>query len=100
MPPVGPTPPGPGKYRTKPTLIEAIQLTPTTYADVLKWVGKDNFEDKSKWDPNNLYLKKPDGNTIVVQPTDWLIKVGHDAFIMMSDAAFKLEYERADASRT
>lgn len=81
------------RYRTKPTVVEAIQLTPQSHADVLKVVGKDNFEDRSKWDPNNLYLKKPDGNIIVVQYTDWLVKVGHDKFIMMSDAAFKLEYE-------
>jgi hypothetical protein len=81
------------KYRGKPVIIEAIQLTESNRGEVAKWVGEADVINKS-WDTKNLYIKNEHGE-VIAEPTDWIIKGSRGEFYPCKDSTFKEKYEKA-----
>lgn len=86
----------PQKYRSKPVIVEAVQLTRNIKErdEIITWVGEGNLEDKKEWDPINLHIKNEHG-VVVAEPSDWIIKGSRGEFYPCKNSTFVEKYEAA-----
>lgn len=84
------------KFKTKPVIVEAIQLTRDNIKEIKSLVGHHNYTEKS-WDPVNLYLDTGHGEA-VVEPGSWIIQDGNGKFYPCIDSEFQRKYEEPQAN--
>ena|SRR5688500_17787161 len=91
----------PQKYRGKPVIIEAMQLTRNVAERkaIMAWVGEGNLETEKEWDPINLHIKTQNGVT-VAEPGDWIVKGTQGDFYPCKNATFQEKYEPIAQAQT
>lgn len=93
----------PKKYRKKPIVIEAVQLTWENWGEVCGFLGSDNMgEDKShgvmqKECKISLEIKTLEG-TMLAKENDFIIKGINGEFYPCKPDIFKATYEVVDDS--
>ncbi len=85
------------KYRKKPVVIEAEQLTKESCEDICDWVGDYLYSVDANLKKDTFSIKIKTANGIVkAYDKDWIIKGVMGEFYPCSPAAFKLSYEAAE----
>ena len=94
---------GPGRWRKKPVVIEAMQLVPGTdnYKDVCDWMlSVDAAEGYSHSGDGSMLIRTLEG-TMQADPGDWIIRGVQGEFYPCKSDIFEATYERvADDERT
>lgn len=83
------------KYRKKPVVIEAKQLTDESMWEIWRWIGWD--AEEWCWDPDEKYImiKTLEGKHKAI-PGDYVIKGIKGEFYPCKPDIFELTYDRAD----
>lgn len=79
------------RYRSKPVIIDAVQLTDSNIKEVKKLLGEHNYEEKA-YDPVNLHVRTIEG-TLLARPGSWIIKGLKGEFYPCDDDVFRMKYE-------
>lgn len=79
------------RFKTKPVMIQAIQLTMSNRGEVAQWIGEGDVLNKS-WDTRNLYINTGHGEAIVEVGT-WVIKDSLGKSYPCADSEFQRKYE-------
>ena len=79
------------RYRARPVVIEAVQLTRDNVREIKELLGKHNYTEKP-WDPVNIYIHNEHGD-VVAEPGDWVIKGSRGEFSPCKDVTFREKYE-------
>jgi hypothetical protein len=88
------------KYRKKPVVIEAMQLTETNMLDVISWINKDSppsdksvvLQDNST---NSIIIRTLEGNMAAVVG-DWIIKGVMGEYYPCRNDIFQATYSQAE----
>lgn len=82
-------------YRTKPQVIQAIQLTETNIEQVSDFINKDPDQRAVIWDSEihfgHRFSRK-------IYPNDWVVKTPSGDFIKKTNEEFNEIYEHVSAS--
>lgn len=84
-------------FRTKPCIVQAIQLTRNNVKEIKELIGHRNYVTKS-WDPVNLYLETGHGEAIVAVG-NWVLRDSNGKYYPCTDSEFQVKYEPALESR-
>lgn len=79
------------KYVKKPIIIEAIQLTEYTFADVIEFIGQDNIGDGTSQDEICVVISTLEGE-MTAHENDWIIKGIKGEFYPCKPDIFKETY--------
>jgi len=80
----------PKKYVSKRITIEALQNTPETRDELVKWIGP-SFVERS-WDPVSVAINNEHGH-VVCEKGDWIIKGTRGEFYPIKNETFVEKYE-------
>ena len=80
------------KYRKKPVVIEAIQLTNENYAFVDDWIQKGGGRECELCNDKSLLIHTLEGN-MIANSGDWIIKGVKDEFYPCKSDIFEMTYE-------
>jgi hypothetical protein len=86
-----------GKFRKKPIVVEAIQLTALTFGDCCALIGDDNLGEGTSvaWDSNGcIVIKTLEGNMFAYE-NDWIIKGIAGELYPCKPDIFEQTYEEA-----
>lgn len=87
------------KFRKKPVVIDAVQLTEETMDDVLKWIaGYQNVEIATNLETDEvtgLFIETLEGQMFAALG-DWIIQGVHKEFYPCKPDIFEETYEPAD----
>lgn len=89
--------PQPQKYVSKPVVVEAMQLTSQSRPDILRWLGKSNYVERS-FDPVNVLIINEHGN-VMAELNDWIIKGTRGEFYPCKNSTFQEKYQLAGAAK-
>ena len=81
------------KYRTIPTIIEAMQWTGDNIADIRKFLGKQFVDEIEGKDNNNFVLMTSYGCTTRVPKSNFIIKNEDKEFYSCNPDVFNKKYE-------
>ena len=81
------------KYRKKPVVIEAIQLTNENYAFVDDWIQKGGGKECGLYSDKRLLIHTLEGS-MLANKGDWIIKGVKGEFYLIKDDIFSETYER------
>ncbi len=85
------------KYRKKPVEIEAIQLTPETFRDVIAFVPIDQFGAGGQHDDGRVYVSiRTLEGTMRADEGDWIIRGVQGEFYPCKPDIFAATYEPAE----
>ena len=103
----------PGKYRKRPVVIEAMELTRETYRDVIKWAADNQTEltvredwtmaspenglERDGWLVLGLFVPTIEG-LMRASFGDFIIKGVQGEFYPIKDSIFRATYEPVDES--
>ena len=103
----------PGKYRKRPVVIEAMELTRETYRDVIKWAADNQTEltvredwsmatpanglERDGWLVLGLFVPTLEG-LMRASFGDFIIKGVQGEFYPIKDSIFRATYEPVDES--
>ena len=79
------------KYRKKPVVIEAVQLTRTNYREITKWITPTPDLNYYLGEPQ-IIIKTLEGN-MVANVGDWIIKGINGEFYPCKPDIFEKTYE-------
>jgi len=80
------------KYRKKPIVIEAKQLTKESFFDILEWVGKDNYSFWTTNAPSYISINTLEG-VMRASLNDFIIKGVQGEFYPCKPDIFEQTYE-------
>lgn len=81
------------KYRKKPIVIEAVQLTKENFKEVCEWIGPDILTDGTSEEEH--YISVFDGeNDLSIGLWDYVIKGIEGEFYSCSSSVFDKTYEK------
>lgn len=80
------------KYRKKPVVIEAIQLTDKSFDEIVSWVGEDNLADGTSPDEGVIEIVTLEGNHLA-RRNDYIIKGVKGEFYPCKPDIFDQTYE-------
>jgi len=85
------------KFRKKPVVIEAVQVTPTNEVDLRRFMGANwvGNMSSSKAGLCNISLITPEG-TMTAGVGDWIIKGVKGEFYPCKDDIFCMTYDEVD----
>lgn len=89
------------KYRKKPVVIEAMQLTRRYFDVVMEFIGKDNLSEYStgEFSEDSCYLAiKTLEGTMTANEGDWVIKGIKGEFYPCKPDIFEATYEAVNES--
>jgi hypothetical protein len=81
------------KFRKKPVVVEAIQLTPKTFDACLKFIGV--FCEQPCKHTCTFYIKTLEGN-LTAMHGDWIIKGVNGEFYPCKPDIFEKTYEKVE----
>jgi hypothetical protein len=82
------------KYRKKPVVIEAMQLTSGKFWDVYHWIDESGAVDEWDDEPLGIKIKTLEGD-VWAREGDWVIRGISDEFYPCKPDIFELTYEVA-----
>ena len=83
------------KYRKKPVVIEAKQLTQSSMFEIIKWVRTNGGEAEPFPEDIALYIDTLEG-VMRANEGDWIICGVHGEFYPCKPDIFEATYERVD----
>lgn len=83
------------RYRKKPVVIEAKQLTPNSMFEILEWIQANGGEAEPFNEDIALFIDTLEG-TMRANEGDWIIRGVHGEFYPCKPDIFTATYERAD----
>lgn len=81
------------KYRKKPIVIDAVQLTSESFDRIVDWIGESNLGDGTSREETCVDIETLEG-TMSAHESDWIIKGVKGEFYLCKDYIFKATYER------
>lgn len=84
-------------FRSKPVLVEAMQVNQENKDDVARWCGGVLVKEKDAFDSSQYYVgvNVPSlSGTFRVSEPNWLVRMPDGSFKEMSDDRFREEFER------
>lgn len=91
----------PMKFRQKPVVIEAQELTPESSSEVARWCGGRVIKEAKASDPSDVYvgLDIPTLEGVMrANAGDWIIRGVNGEFYPCRDDIFRQTYEAVDES--
>lgn len=87
------------KYRKKPIVIEAMQLTRKYFDEIFEWIGEENIEDSGSGefyeDTCYIQIKTLEGN-MEASEGDFIIKGIENEFYACKERIFNKTYEKVE----
>lgn len=88
------------RYRKKPVVIEAIQFTPETRQECIRFCGARHTaidDDGVSYETANLFIDTMEGE-MMASPGDWIIRGVKGEFYPCKPDIFEATYEPAEAA--
>lgn len=90
---------GPGRFRKKPVVVEAIQFTDLdSYLDIVEWMKGSGdthaLADEIRYETPIMLIHTLEG-TMAANPGDWIIKGVEGEFYPCAKSIFEATYEPA-----
>ena len=80
------------KYRKKPVIVEAMQLTRESFLDCCNFIGEDNLNDGTSEDECYIGIVTLEGDHNA-RPGDWIIRGVQGEFYPCKPDIFEATYE-------
>ena len=81
------------KYRKKPVVIEAVQLSRSNFVEVVDWLGLDGLADGTSEDECVIEIISLEGNHLA-RNSDWIIRGIKGEFYPCKPDIFNQTYEK------